>query len=492
MLVDSPSPRQSRSVSWLVRMLCGLVLLVPAVARAHGSLKSSSPAANSVVATVVRMLRLNFSESPALAVTSVVLLDADGQLVPTMAPVYATDSHRSIVVGLANPLPAGRYRVRWRMAGDDGHPVHGEYTFTIAGRNTVTSQTPMGMKGEASGALGAPRAHHGQRSGPLTSMTSDAGGFDASSPVYVGLRWLQFLGLLIVIGAIVFHYGVLGFLRRKEDPDSPMLPVARTQAAVCARLAAVALGGVAVARLYAQSYAMHGSARDAINVTLLGSMITRTVWGWGWLVQIAGVVVAATGFSMARHGVGERGSPRSRLGWAIAAIGVVGLAFTPALSGHAAATTGWQGLAILADGMHVLGAGGWLGSLLLVIGVGIPVALGLPNAQRGAMVSELVNAFSPIALVCAGLAVSTGVFAAWLHLGTVPALWGTHYGRVLLTKLGVLSILAGTGAYNWLKVKPALGDMAAVPHLRRSATVELGVGAVVLLVTAILVATPME
>lgn len=481
-----------------IAVLCGL--LIPTAVWAHGSLKASTPAANSVVTTAVHQLRLDFSETPELAVTSVVLLGPDGQTVSALAPVYAPDSHRAIIVGLHDALPPGRYRVQWRMAGDDGHPVHGEYTFTVAGSTTVAPQTPTSIHGEVGGALGAPSAHHGQRNDSSTSSAgdasreagSDAGGFDASSPVYVVVRWLQFLGLLIVIGAIVFHYGVLGFLRRKEDPDSPMLLVARMQAATYARLAVFALGLVAVIRLYAQSYAMHGGASAAVDMTLLGAMITRTVWGWGWLVQIAGVVIAAIGFSMARHGMGERGSPRSRLGWAMAAVAVVGLAFTPALSGHAAATPGWQGLAILADGLHVFGAGGWLGSLLFVIGIGIPAALRLADAQRGPMVAELVNAFSPVALVCAGLAASTGVFAAWLHLGTIPALWSTHYGQVLLIKLGVLSIVAGTGAYNWLKVKPRLGDTAAVPHLRRSATAELAVGAVVLLVTAILVATPME
>jgi putative copper export protein len=317
-------------------------------------------------------------------------------------------------------------------------------------------------------------------------------GFDAGSPAYVLVRWLQFIGLLIVIGATVFHYGVLGFLRRREDPDSPMLPVARRRAAQLARGAVFGLGVVAIVRLYAQSYAMHGSTRGAVDLTLLGAMITRTVWGEGWLIQIIGVIVAAIGFSMVRSDAHEQGTPRSRLGWGVAAIGVVALAFTPAFSGHAASTLEWRTLAILADGVHVLGAGGWLGSLLFVLGVGIPAALHLPEAERGPMVAELVNAFSPVALVCAGLTATTGVFAAWLHLGVIPALWGTHYGRILLIKLTVLSIVAGTGAYNWLTVKPRLGDTAAVPHLRRSATAELMVGAVVLLITAVLVATPME
>jgi copper resistance protein D len=110
--------------------------------------------------------------------------------------------------------------------------------------------------------------------------------------------------------------------------------------------------------------------------------------------------------------------------------------------------------------------------------------------ERGPAIVALFNSFSPTALVFAGFAAVTGVFAAWLHLGSVSALWQTSYGRTLLLKLGVLSLLAGTGAYNWLRVKPTLGNEEAGRWIRRSAAVEIAVGAVVLLITAVLVATP--
>ena len=100
------------------------------------------------------------------------------------------------------------------------------------------------------------------------------------------------------------------------------------------------------------------------------------------------------------------------------------------------------------------------------------------------------SAFSPTALVFAGLAASTGVFSAWLHLGTIPALWQTTYGQTLLVKLGILSVVVATGAYNWLRVKPALGNVEGAVRIRRSATIELAVGVLVLVVTAVLVATP--
>ena len=125
---------------------------------------------------------------------------------------------------------------------------------------------------------------------------------------------------------------------------------------------------------------------------------------------------------------------------------------------------------MVADGLHVLGAGGWLGSLSVVVLAGIPAAWALPEDARGPAVADLINAFSPTALVFAGIVATTGVFAAWLHVGSVDALWMTTYGRVLLVKLAVLSLVAGNGAYNWLRVKPQLGFDGAEQRIRRVAS----------------------
>lgn len=175
--------------------------------------------------------------------------------------------------------------------------------------------------------------------------------------------------------------------------------------------------------------------------------------------------------------------------WLLAGVGALALAFAPALSGHAAAVPRLGPLAILADALHVLAAGGWIGGLLVLVAAGIPAAMRLERDERGPAVAALVNAFSPTALAFAGTLMLTGLFAAWLHMGSVPALWESGYGRTLLVKLGVLSGVFATGAYNWLKVRPALGDELGATRLRRSARVEIAIGALVLLVTAVLVAT---
>lgn len=469
----SPSARRHwpRAITALL-LVCMAVPLLPARAFAHGVLRSAAPGAGDHLSLAPRELRLTFTEAVELAVTRLSLIGPDGP-VPLALLTLDADSATVLIGGIDGPLVSGVYTVNWQVVGVDGHPVRGQYTFIIA--PGAQGLTPVAVGSIVPGQESPPAVHHDAVTFPTGSS------FGAESPMYAGVRWLTFLGLLGVIGVVAFRLLVLPLVwRRQESAGLALIGPASDRAAWLGIRMAGLVGAAALIRLYSQSYAMHGG-QSALNPTLIWTMLSRTIWGWGWILQAVGVALALVGFVLARKS--------SRTGWAMATLGAVALAFTPGLSGHAAATPELAGIAIIADGLHVLGAGGWLGSLLLVLVVGIPVALRLEDEKRAAAVASLVNAFSPTALFFAGIVVSTGVFAAWLHLGEIPALWQTPYGRVLLLKLAVLSVVFGTGAYNFLRVKPTLGDPISTQRLQRSAALELAVGVVVLAITAVLVAT---
>ncbi len=442
------------------------LLLLPAGAAAHEELRDAAPGDGDELAVVPDELRLTFVNPVQLSLAHLALIGPDGA-VELEALRRASDAPHVLVGPIRGPLEPGTYTVRWQVAGPDAHPVRGEYTFTILPDGQGLAPVPVRREAEVQ-----PEAE------PFPSSE-----FDSASPLYVAVRWLTFVGLLGVIGVVAFRLFVLSLLERTRSLSDEAM-VLGPASARAVRVGLVAVGVLAVAlvlRLYAQLYALHGP-EEVLDAGRVGALLGDTTWGLGWWLQAGGIVVAAVGFVMA----GNRG----RVGWALAALGAAVLAFTPALSGHAAGAQEPVWIAVLADGLHVLGAGGWLGGLLVVITAGLPVALRQPTG-RGAAAAALINAFSPTALFFAGVVVATGVFSAWLHVGAVSALWTTGYGRTLLLKLGVLSAVFGTGAYNWLKVKPTLGDPAAAGRLRRSAAVELTVAVVVLAVTAVLVATPL-
>ncbi len=454
-----------------------LALLLSLVAAgslvAHALLRHSTPAAGARLAAAPRELRLTFSEAPELAETTIELLDARGAAV-ALGPLAKPDA-RTVLAPVSGAVAPGDYTVVWHTAAADGHASHGRFSFTVLAPAGAPPPMPR-PGGEAAGAVTAPgrapppMAHHMLPPGEENE-------FDVSSPAYVVVRWILFAGLLAAVGAAAFRLFVLGAIRRRPRAEAGALePELARRAASLGLVAAVLVLLAALARLVAESVAMHGAAH-AFDPDRLGMLVGSTVWGWGWLVQLVGAVLCIVGFALARRG--------GTGAWALAAIAAVALAASPALSGHAAAAPRLTALAIVADSGHVLGAAGWLGSLLALLVAALP----LVRARPGAM-AELVHAFSPTALFFAGLTVTSGVFSAWLHVGSIPALWSSGYGRTLLVKLVVVTLTAATGAYNWLRVRPALGTAEATLRLRRSAGLELAIGIGILLVTAILVALP--
>lgn len=437
-----------------------VMLLAPSVLMAHAALLRSRPSSGEHISPPTE-LRLTFSESPELTFSTVTLLDAAGQRVSLGTVAIAPDSRRTLVVPVPRSLQAGLYTVRWQVAGSDGHPIRGEYQFTV------------------DGAASMPPTHHDPSTFP-----SGPTGFDAESPAYVALRWLQFVATVVILGALCFGSVILPGVER-DGPAGPGLSAdMNMRSRRLAFGAALVLSVLVVLRLAAQSFAMHGPA-EFLTWESLQKIVSRTRWGWGWAMQAFGVAVVAVSLAgLARQRKTQ--SPRWWLAW----IGGVLIAISMAMSGHAMAVPMRPMLAILADALHVLASGAWLGSLLLVLVVGVPAARRQADGDWPFVVAGLVRRLHPVALGAVILLVLTGGFAAWQHVPSVAALWQSSYGRILLVKLALAAIALGTGAYNARRVRPMVGTVRGAQHFATMARAELAAGVLVLLITAILVATP--
>jgi putative copper export protein/methionine-rich copper-binding protein CopC len=449
------------------------LFLFPALVYAHGALRKSVPANGAVLHAAPRVIRLTFNEPPQLAFTRVELVGPDSERV-ALSPlrVAASDSTEVVLADVAGPLRAGRYRILWQITSTDGHPVRGVVAFSLAPDATGLAISAMDSAAvpalpSVPGDTTAPRAGGSPRSAPRA--------FDAGSWPYAIVRLLTFTAIMIVVGAIVFAMVVVpGTHHRVPDLDAAFVGDARRSAARLALAATGMLALLLVARLVAQSYAVRGMLPDATFA--LG--MARTSWGAGFLltaVSLAGLAIAL--------------GRRRGAAWRVAALGALGLSLATALSGHATASGRWTTVAVFSDTVHILAAGGWLGALLVVIVAGVPATVALQPSARGSAVRGMVDVFSPMALFFAAALAVTGVVAAVLRLGAWGALTGSDYGRVLLLKLSGVVLVLIAGAYNWRRMRPTLGA-DRVGTFRRTATVELLFGFVVLVVTAWLVATP--
>src|SRR6266511_2360496 len=144
--------------------------------------------------------------------------------------------------------------------------------------------------------------------------------------------------------------------------------------------------------------------------------------------------------------------------WALGAAAAAAMAW----AGHAAAVEPQGLVSALANALHLVSAGIWLGALF-------PFALLLRAAseETGADARPYavlaIRRFSAFSLVAMLLIVATGLWNAWVEVGSVPALVGTRYGWLLLVKIALLSPILALAVASRRRLLPALsGDGATV------------------------------
>lgn len=458
-------------------IICGGVIAVlgtlalPVALLAHAHLRRSEPAADARLESSPTAIRLWFSERPELPFTRIQLRGADSTDVPLGAVGRMNDDPMGVSVPISGSLAAGAYTVMWRTAAADGHATSGRFTFIVAGSNKPVAS-----------AMDTTRRGAGAHSFIHVDSTA---AMSAPLKASAATRWVEFIAMLAVVGAIVFRLLVLRVGERALA--STLTPDTRSEIADALRRLAqgalVLLLISSLSRLYEEASTVLGADR-ALNRSALGTILLGTSWGAGWLLGIAGIIVAAVGFSIAKRS-------RTNVGWTISALGALAIIMAPALTGHAMATQP-VGLSLVADMLHVCAASAWIGGLMALLFAALPMVRGsrAPSTiGSGPLVASLVRAFHPIALACAAIVILTGLCAAWLRLPSVDALWTSSYGRVLLIKLAFVAVVVVMGAINWRRMLPSLGDDQSARRITRTAGTELTFAVLVLAVTAVLVST---
>ena len=126
----------------LLAAAAGAVLLLTASAAsasAHDALVSSNPAANAQVDVAPEQVQLVFTEPPLGVGTRVEVTSPQGDMVSLGAP---STVDATVTQPLPPDMPAGIYRVRWRVTSSDGHPISGQYKFTATTGLTAAPDPP--------------------------------------------------------------------------------------------------------------------------------------------------------------------------------------------------------------------------------------------------------------------------------------------------------------------------------------------------------------
>ena len=428
---------------------------MPGRATAHLALESSTPARNSTSTAAVREISVVFTQRVEARYTDLTITDANGNTYKGILSATGTEG-RAFTLTLPRELYSGRYTVHWRAAGRDGHVVADSFHFT------VDAPAPAPLPDEEVVADPQP-----------TAQTPPVQASVVSSPTAVIVRWLTFAAILLTIGSVTFRGAVLARAAQRA-PDATDWQLLERATRGVAIFGAISVLVLLAPRLLIQSLELNGAER-MWNGEALGNVISGTLWGRGWMIQLVAGILCLYGGIRATESTG----------WTILLIGAALLAFSPAFSGHAAAIQQSVVITVASDALHVFAASAWLGSLAVLF----IVVLARIRAG-GPAIGVLVNCFSPLAVLAAGVAVLTGTVAALAHIGPLSDLWRTGYGRALSLKLAMFAMTATAGFINWRLIRPALGTDRGSRVLRGSSAVELAFAVLILLFTAVLVALP--
>jgi putative copper export protein len=276
-------------------------------------------------------------------------------------------------------------------------------------------------------------------------------------------EYVSFVGSFFIVGAAAFYFLLL---RPSFRRNSDAMRVAGRSAA------RIGLVG-ALLRLLSIGMSV-GTAMTEKELSLVEALTRRSSLVVGEIVTLIALIAFASAAAASSDAI---------VTWAVAAIATLVIALRGVITTE---------VEDLVNPIHVLAASIWIGTLFVMVVAGISTALSgaFATSDRGPAVATMVNRFSTLALWSAGVLVLTGVSTAYLHLRSFPALWTSIYGKTLIVKLCLVAVVFWLGGYNNMRMKPALGTEDDALRLKRTATHEIAVAAIVLIVTAVLVNLP--
>jgi putative copper resistance protein D len=308
-------------------------------------------------------------------------------------------------------------------------------------------------------------------------------------------RTLHFTAAIALTGVFAFECFVAGPAFRPSSATPATIARLRRQFVWLASVSLVLAIGSGIAWLGVVAGRMSGRPFGiAFFQQVVPVVLTRTRYGEDWLLRLglAGILGCCL-LALQRPWLA-----RGAMSWAALVFAAAMLA-SLAWAGHGAATPGAPGdLHLAADILHLLAAGLWLGTLP-------PLELLLAEARRAheadwALVARTaIRRYSGLAVASVTVLLAAGVVNTWFLAGTVSALVGTEYGRLLLAKIGLFIAMLMVAAVNLLRLTPRRGDPASgnrnpfwrtVARLQRNARIEAGLGFGVLAIVGALGTLP--
>lgn len=290
----------------------------------------------------------------------------------------------------------------------------------------------------------------------------------------IGIRFALYANLMLLFGLPLFERYALKGAERLQNTVLPLR----------ALIIWLSLSGIALSLLsiIAMTAAMMGVQLFAVDFASVRLMMFETPMGNAWVLRVLALLsTLAAGYWMRRRN-GQNALPSAIAGTAIA---LASLAWT----GHGAASEGAAGTGqLVADIIHLLGAGAWLGALTALT-IMLFQGVGKRSEEYLRLTHRLLAGFSLSGTIIVALVVASGLVNSWMLVGpqsllTLPA---TLYGQALIAKLLLFALMLSLAATNRFRLTSAFdralqsgGTNSARRRLQMSLIIELSLAAAII------------
>ena len=405
-------PVRKRFFLFLAILLYSAWAVTPA--HAHALLLHSNPAPNSVLAQAPAQVELFFSETVEPSLSTISVFDSSSKAVD-LGDVRVDPNDPTRMTVSVGSLPDGVYTIAWKaISATDGHLTSGSFPFAIGNGNAV--------------ALAAQTTKTNAQL-PASALIS---------------KWLMLASLALLVGQ--FSFITLVWKPTFEATDEK-LPADIYEPPVWGTYFKIALVGLLIGL--------------ALNILSEAGQATGSELAWPWARETSRVVIDSRlgviwlvrlGLTMICIWL-AKSQPTDWKRWAGFITGLV-LLLSISLTAHAA-TEAHPTIPILSDWIHLVGMSFWLGSLPYLFS-GLRKIRNLEGVLRTRLTSVCTERFSLVALVSVGAIGITGLYAAYLRVGSVQALYTSIYGEALLLKQLFVVLLLLLAAFNLLIISPSL------------------------------------
>jgi copper resistance protein D len=228
---------------------------------------------------------------------------------------------------------------------------------------------------------------------------------------------------------------------------------------------------------------------DVVSDGTAWLVLSQTQFGFAWQIRLLlGCLLAAC--------LLPRGASGGRLSNGLAILaGLLASAYLGSLAfaGHGAEGLGVeQDIHLVADFLHLVAAGLWLGAL-------IPLVLLLVYLGRFkedgwiSAAGRAASCFSTLGILAVGVLLASGTINAAFLLGGMHSLVDSSYGRLLLFKIVLFAAMVCLAGINRQSLLPRLSDgveaepaAATIRRLVQSALVEIALGLAIVCVVGLL------